>query len=103
MKKLIILAFILFQSYTTNTTNVQTTLNHSMENHTTSYKHTNITTHQPKYAMQLEITILIVIAILIISIIFYFTLCRQIPNIHRKRRPIYCPMISQPHMTLNEI
>lgn len=28
---------ILFQSNTTNTINVQTTLNHDMENHTTSY------------------------------------------------------------------
>nr|AAL31766.1 putative 6.7 kDa protein [Human adenovirus 7] len=34
---------ILFQSNTTNTINVQTTLNHDMENHTTSYAnhHTN--------------------------------------------------------------
>lgn len=39
---------ILFQSNTTNTINVQTTLNHVMENHTTSYAYTNI---QPKYAM----------------------------------------------------
>ncbi|AET87201.1 E3 6.6kDa protein [Human adenovirus 7d2] len=63
---------ILFQSNTTNTINVQTTLNHDMENHTTSYAYTNI---QPKYAM------------------------------HRnsKRRPIYSPMISRPHMALNEI
>ncbi|AET87242.1 E3 CR1-delta [Human adenovirus B1] len=93
---------ILFQSNTTNTINVQTTLNHDMENHTTSYAYTNI---QPKYAMQLEITILIVIGILILSVILYFIFCRQIPNVHRnsKRRPIYSPMISRPHMALNEI
>lgn len=67
-------------------------------NTTTSYAYTNI---QPKYAMQLEITILIVIGILIL----YFIFCRQIPNVHRnsKRRPIYSPMISRPHMALNEI
>ncbi|CBI12276.1 unnamed protein product [simian adenovirus 27] len=101
MKKLSILAFILFQTFT----NVQTTLSHGIENHTTSYELTNITTHHPKYAMQLEITMLIVVGILILAIIFYFTLCRQIPNIHKnsKRRPIYCPVISRPHMTLNEI
>ncbi len=100
MKKLSILAFILFETFT----NVQTTLSHDIENHTTSYVPTNITTH-PKHAMQLEITMLIVVVILILAIIFYFTLCRQIPNIHKnsKRRPIYCPVISRPHMTLNEI
>nr|BAB70492.1 E3-2 protein [Human adenovirus 21] len=42
---------ILFQSNATNTLNVQTTLKHDMENHTTSYAYTNI---QPKYAMQLR-------------------------------------------------
>nr|BAB70722.1 E3 7.7kDa protein [Human adenovirus 16] len=53
----------------------------------------------------LEITILIVIGILILSVILYFIFCRQIPNVHRnsKRRPIYSPMISRPHMALNEI
>nr|ADP21157.1 E3 10.9K [Human adenovirus 7p] len=60
---------ILFQSNTTNTINVQTTLNHDMENHTTSYACINI---QPKYAMHLKITILIVIGILILSVILYF-------------------------------
>lgn len=91
---------ILFQSNTTNTINVQTTLNHDMENHTTSYAYTNI---QPKYAMQLEITILIVIGILILSVILYFIFYRQRVYRNSKRRPIYSPMISRPHMALNEI
>ncbi|AET87283.1 E3 6.6kDa protein [Human adenovirus 3+7] len=41
---------ILFQLNTTNTINVQTTLNHDMENHTTSYAY-NVHRDRPHMAL----------------------------------------------------
>ncbi len=120
MKHLCILAISIFSFCSSTpiaTANVQTTLNHVNTTNYTSTSYVTISStqpiafstiksnHQSKFALQLEITILIVIGITILAVLLYFIFCRQIPNVHRKpkKRPIYCPMISKPHLALNEI
>ncbi|CBI12300.1 unnamed protein product [simian adenovirus 29] len=86
--------------------NVQTTLNETGNHSTTSHTPPPLSTHpQSKDAIQLQLTILIVIGLTILAVILYFIFCRQIPNVVKKptRRPIYRSIISKPHMALNEI
>ncbi|AKQ98397.1 E3 6.6kDa protein [Human mastadenovirus B] len=95
-------------SATTISINVQTTLNETESHSTTSHIPTNSTiiksnTHSNS-AVQLQITILIVIGLTILAVLLYFIFCRQIPNVVKKpRRPIYRSIISKPHTALNEI